>query len=61
MGNSFVLKHSFGVGVFYDEENIENIVDFAAYVNEQEFDEEQELDYSWLTNLIYEYEYGKDC
>ncbi|BDQ48916.1 hypothetical protein EfsSVR2331_36820 [Enterococcus faecalis] len=45
---------------FYDEECIENIVDFAAYVNEQEFHEEQELDYSWLTNLIHEYKYGKD-
>lgn len=45
---------------FYDEVRIENVLGFAAYVNEQEFDEEQELDYSWLTDLIHEYEYGKD-
>ncbi|EHH1613244.1 TPA: hypothetical protein I0H29_RS11735 [Enterococcus faecalis] len=42
----------------YDEELVENVVDFAAYISEQEFDEDQQLHYSWLSNLISEYKYG---
>lgn len=43
----------------YDEELVENVVDFAAYVSEKDFEEDQELDYSWLSSLILKYHYGR--
>lgn len=39
----------------YDEVDFGNILDFADYIRQQEFDDDLILNYEWLSNLEWEY------
>lgn len=41
----------------YDQVYIDNVVEFAAYVSEQDFPKDTELDEGWLWQLCQDYDY----
>lgn len=40
----------------YEWVDVDNMIDFAAYINEQEFEDDLKMDYSWLENLVINYD-----
>lgn len=44
---------------YTEVDDIDNVIDFASFINTKNFEEKQELNFGWLDNLINEYHDSK--